>query len=125
MPFVLVLDDDADLRETLSTVLADDGYCVCTAFDAVSALATLASMSVGLVVMDYAIPHPANGEAFLRAKTADPRIAEVPVIVMSGYRLDGQPPGTAAVLAKPFKAETLLSVVRRLIGPPQPAGSGP
>jgi CheY-like chemotaxis protein len=124
VPFLLVLDDDADLGETLSGVLEDDGYSVCTVLDPATALEKLASMPIGLVVMDYAIPDPANGEAFLRAKAGDPRIANIPVIVMSGYRLDGQLPGTAAVLAKPFKAEALLSAVQRLLGPPDSIGNG-
>ena len=94
MRMVLVLDDDADLRETVSDMLAEDGYRVCTARDAASALAQLGSLPVGLVVMDYAIPVPAEGEAFLRAKAADPRFAKIPVILMSGYELDGGMPGT-------------------------------
>ena len=124
MRMVLVLDDDADLRETVSDMLAEDGYRVCTARDAASALAQLGSLPVGLVVMDYAIPVPAEGEAFLRAKAADPRIAKVPVILMSGYELDGGMPGTAALLPKPFDAETLLATVRRLLGPPDPPEDG-
>lgn len=121
---VLVLDDDADLRETVSAMLAEDGYRVCTANDPVSALAQLGSQPVGIVVMDYAIPNPAEGEAFLRAKAADPRIAKVPVILMSGYEVNKGMPGIAAVLPKPFDVETLLATVRRLLGPPEPTEDG-
>jgi CheY-like chemotaxis protein len=124
MAFVLVLDDDADLRETVSGILADAGYSVCTARDGAAALDKLRSLPVHLVLMDYAIPAPAHGEAFLRAKAADPRFASIPVILMSGYRVDGEMDGVAQVLPKPFDAETMLNSVRRLAGAPHPDGNG-
>jgi CheY-like chemotaxis protein len=121
---VLILDDDADLRETVSGLLAEAGYSVCTVSDVDSALTRLASSPVDLIFMDYAIPSPAHGDAFLGAKAADPRIAEIPVILMSGYAVDPTLHGTAAVLQKPFDAETLLATIRRLIGPPGTEGGG-
>jgi CheY-like chemotaxis protein len=115
---VLILDDDNDLRETVSGILAEVGYSVCTATDGESALTRLASSPVDLIFMDYAIPSPAHGEAFLRTKAADARLAAIPVILMSGYPVDPQLDGTVAVLRKPFDAETLLGTVRRVIGAP-------
>jgi CheY-like chemotaxis protein len=122
MGMVLVLDDDADLRETVSGMLAEVGYSVCTASDGDSALARLASSAVDLIFMDYAIPSPAQGHAFLQAKAADSRIAEIPVILMSGYPVNPHMEGIAAVLRKPFDAETLLATTRHLIGPPDRQG---
>jgi CheY-like chemotaxis protein len=118
MGLVLVIDDDPDLRETVSGILADDGYSVCVASDVANAVQKLASLPVDLVFMDYAIPSPAHGEAFLQAKAADPRIASVPVVLMSGYRVDPNLDGTVAVLPKPFDGETLLATIRRILGPP-------
>jgi CheY-like chemotaxis protein len=122
MRMVLILDDDADLRETVSGIVSEAGYSICTAFDGDSALAKLAALPVDLIFMDYAIPSPAHGDAFLRAKAADRRIASIPVILMSGYRVNPGLGGTAAVLRKPFDAETLLGTIGRLIGPPDGNG---
>jgi CheY-like chemotaxis protein len=122
MRMVLILDDDPDLRETVSGMLSEAGYSVCTAFDGDSALAKLAALPVDLIFMDYAIPSPAHGERFLGAKAADQRIASIPVILMSGYPVKPGLGGTAAVLRKPFDAETLLATIGRLIGPPDGHG---
>jgi CheY-like chemotaxis protein len=117
MRTVLVIDDDADLRETVCGLLADDGYSVSSASDVPSALGKLTSSAVDLVFMDYAIPSPADGQAFLRTKAGDPRIASIPVVLMTGYRVDSEMDGTVAVLRKPFDAEALLAAIRRVIGP--------
>jgi CheY-like chemotaxis protein len=118
MGTVLILDDDADLRETVSGMLAEVGYSVCAADGIESALARLASAPIDLIFMDYAIPSPAHGEAFLRTKAADDRIASIPVVLMSGYAVDPHLDGTVAVLRKPFDAESLIATVGRIIGPP-------
>jgi len=116
MATILVIDDDADIRETVSDLLAEHGYSVLGASDSSSALRHLRSDGIDFILMDYAFPVPAEGDAFMRAKATDPRTAAIPLVVMSGYHLS-QVDGAHAVLRKPFDAEALLALVRDLTRP--------
>jgi CheY-like chemotaxis protein len=113
---ILVIDDDADIRETVSDLLTEHGYSVFEAPDSSSALGHLRSQGIDFILMDYALPIPAEGEAFMRAKAADPRTAPIPLVLMSGYpvaRMDG----AFAVLRKPFGVDALLALVGKLTRP--------
>jgi CheY-like chemotaxis protein len=119
MRLLLIVEDDYDTRVTLAAVLAEDGYSVCDAGDAPSALAKLRSLGPDLVLLDYGLPSPSEGEGFLRAKSKDAAIAAIPVVVMSAYVLPATIDGTVAVIQKPFDVERLLEVIRWAAGPPE------
>jgi CheY-like chemotaxis protein len=119
MRLLLVVEDDYDTRVTLSAVLADAGYSVCDAIDGPGALGMLRSLHPDLVLLDYGIPSPLDGEKFLRAKAADSAVASTPVIVMSAYVLPSEIDGTVAIIPKPFDVERLLALIGEVIGPPE------
>jgi CheY-like chemotaxis protein len=120
MRLLLVVEDDRDTRTTLSGMLSEAGYSVCDAADRPRALEKLRSLRPDLVLLDYGLPAPADGEEFLRTKAADADLAAIPVVVMSGYELPTEMDGTVAVIRKPFDFDRLLAVVRRIVGPPHP-----
>jgi CheY-like chemotaxis protein len=113
---ILVIDDDADIRETVSDLLTDHGYSVLGASDSSSALRHLRSDGIDFILMDWAFPAPAEGDAFLRAKAADPRTAAIPLVVMSGYSL-ARVDGAFTILSKPFDADALLALAGKLTRP--------
>jgi CheY-like chemotaxis protein len=119
MRLLLVVEDDYDTRVTLSAVLAEAGYSVCDAGDAASALAKLRSLAPDVVLLDYGLPSPRDGEGFLRSKSMDAAIASTPVIVVSAYVLPATIDGTVAVIQKPFDVERLLEAIREAVGPPE------
>jgi len=119
MRLLLVVEDDYDTRVTLAAVLAETGYSVCDSGDAPSALGKLRSLLPDLVLLDYGLPSPREGEGFLRAKSRDALVASIPVIVMSAYVLPATIDGTVAVIQKPFDVERLLDVIRGTVGPPE------
>jgi two-component system chemotaxis response regulator CheY len=98
------VDDDADLRAYLARGLRGLGAVV-EADDGLAALAVLAARTVDLVVTDLAMPR-LDGRALCHAMQADPALAAVPVLVITG-EVGAAVPGARATLAKPFNARTL------------------
>ena len=119
MRLLLVAEDDSDTRTTLAMLLSEVGYSVCAAADGPGALAELRSLRPDLVLLDYGLPAPNDGEDFMRAKAGDPEIATTPVIVLSGYNLPVKMDGTVAVMRKPFEFEALLAAIALVVGPPE------
>lgn len=118
---VLVVDDDPDILEMLQLFLELEGYEVLTAHDGAEALDVLrrASTLPGLILLDLMMPG-VDGGAFRATQIGDPRLANVPVVVMSGAgRLDERvgEMGIAEYLEKPVAAERLLAVVRHHLDP--------
>jgi CheY-like chemotaxis protein len=116
---LLIVEDEHDIRTAMAALLSEVGYSVCDAADVSRALEKLRSLSPDLVLLDYALPSPKHGEDFLRTKAADPQIAAIPVIVLSGYELPSEIHGTVAVIGKPFDFDRLVALIHRVIGPPQ------
>jgi len=120
---LLVVEDDYDIRTALASLLSDLGYSVCDAGDGVKALEKVRSLRPDLIVLDYGLPGPKDGEEFLRAKAADRQIGDIPVIVVSGYELPPEIDGTVAVLRKPFDFSLLAALIERVVGPPASPGT--
>ena len=121
MRLLLVAEDDRDTRTALTGLLSDFGYSVCDAADGPRALEKVRSLRPDLVLLDYGLPAPKDGEDFLRAKAAEADLAAIPVIVLSGYELPNEMDGTVAVIRKPFDFNRVLALIRTIIGPPQNA----
>ncbi len=117
---VLVVDDDALIRDTLATALIDEGYAVRVAPDGQAALQTLHEWLPDLIVLDLMMP-VMDGHAFRMAQRGLDRAAHIPVIVLSAaHNIQGRVAGlgAAAVLPKPFDLGILLDVVERAVRRP-------
>ena len=80
-PPILVIEDNAETREVLERVLLISGFDVVTARDGLEGLAYFRGGGrASAIVLDIAMPRM-DGVQFRRALTADPRFAEIPVIV--------------------------------------------
>jgi CheY-like chemotaxis protein len=112
---VLVVDDNAAMRESLRDMLEDEGHAVLLAENGQEALATVRSHpEVHVVLLDIMMP-VMNGLEFLAAKVEDPSISSIPVVVMSAHLATvSQPAGANAVFAKPFDSAALLDKVSEL-----------
>jgi CheY-like chemotaxis protein len=116
---VLVVDDDARIRDSLVSALRDEGHTVTAAHNGRDGLERLrgARPPVDVVLLDLMMP-VMSGWAFRLEQRADAAISHVPVVVLSA---DGSPQAAAidaaAFLRKPFALERLLEVIDRVTDP--------
>ncbi len=114
---VLVVEDDAVLRETLAEVMADEGHDVRAAADGHAALDAMTGWEPHVIVLDLMMPGMDGAEFRRRQQThhlaADARV----LIVSAAYDL----PSAAARLeadawlAKPFRLLEIIEAVERLV----------
>ena len=113
---VLVVEDDRDLREVMAEIL-QGLFRVMQAADGAEALEILRSSTElpDLILLDLMMP-VMSGMQFRAVQRNDPRLASIPVIVMSAVT-DGELKASAlqpaAFLAKPTDREHMLAVVAR------------
>ena len=116
---ILVVDDEADIRELVSGILADEGYAVRTAGDSNSALAAIRARRPSLLIQDIWMQGGGlDGLELLDlVKTLDP---EMPVVMISGHgnietAVSAIKRGAYDFLEKPFKSDRLLLLVERAL----------
>ena len=115
-PTVLIVDDDHRLRETISELLAEDGYRVLTASHGANALESMRGQHVCMVLLDLMMPTK-SGWQVLAELLDNPQLPRVPVGVISALVTE-TPLGTVGVLQKPFDLDRLLSLVHTHAGVP-------
>lgn len=119
---VLVVDDDPDAREYLSTVLQDNGFIATTANDGVEAIASLERQLPDLVALDISMPEK-SGVAVYRRLREDERLKDVPVIIVTGVSEEferfistrRQVPPPDGYISKPVDAEQFVRKVKQLL----------
>jgi two-component system, OmpR family, phosphate regulon response regulator OmpR len=115
-PHLLVVDDDARLRELLRRYLADQGFRVTTAGDAAEARAKFASFAFDLLVLDVMMPGE-DGLALTRSVRTESRI---PILLLTAMaepedRINGLERGADDYLAKPFEPRELVLRIRNIL----------
>jgi len=115
---ILVVEDDADLRESVAQSLIEEGYSVEVAGDGRAALAALGRGGADLVLLDLMMP-VMSGWEFREKQRSTPAFAHIPVVVMSATStLEAAAIEAADLLPKPLSLAELLSMVRRHVGSP-------
>jgi CheY-like chemotaxis protein len=114
---VLVVDDDAAIRQFIQMALEGQGYEVTTAEDGREALAAAHRAPPRVILLDMRMP-VMDGWAFTRAYRATPP-PHAPIVVLTAARDAAESAGDVdadAFLAKPFNLRELLGLVGRLVG---------
>ena len=122
---ILVVDDEADIREIITATLTGHGYRVLTAGDGIEAVALFAprSAEIKLVITDLHMPGLEGGTLAIVLRRLDPAVR---LLAMSGMAAGKNPTSPlpdifhGAFMMKPFTIETLLKTVRQQL--PEPAG---
>lgn len=119
--FVLIVEDDKFLRELLVRKLSSEGFDVKNAVDATTAFAALAERKPSIVLLDLILPEVSGFEILQRIK-ADPKIADVPVIILSNLGQKEDTDKAMALGAKDFMVKAnftldeITAKVRATIG---------
>lgn len=117
MQTILVVDDEFGVVEVLVAALEDEGYRVVVAANGLQGLEQVAEHRPDLVLVDYMLPLM-NGVAMVNAMREEPRYGSVPVIFMSAVSeriLRESIQHYAGFLRKPFRATTLVDLVKRTL----------
>jgi CheY-like chemotaxis protein len=113
---ILVVDDDYDIRETLTQVLQTEGYRVEMAANGQEALDRLKEKGADLVLLDLRMP-VMNGWQFRKAQLRDPKLVAIPVVVISAEPMlrHTREQLKAECITKPVLLDRLLATVNRYL----------
>ena len=119
MARILLVDDSADIRHLLSTILKDEGHTVAVASDGVQALEAIKTEAPDLMILDIMMPRM-DGYGVLKELRDAGLKEDVKILVLTakaaesdwvrGYKL-----GADDYLTKPFGADELVDAVNELL----------
>ena len=112
-PTVLVIEDDAALRQLYRYTFSMRGLRVEFAADGLSGLLRLDELSPAAIVLDLGLPR-LSGRAVLDELIATPARRDIPVVVVTALDPAGLP-ADVLVLRKPVDPEEIVSTIRRLV----------
>jgi general secretion pathway protein E len=120
---VLIVDDDADLWETLSDILEDQEYSVVIAKDGPSAVIEAGNRHFDLALIDIMIPGMSGVETLRRIKRVAPSITTKIMIghdALGGMISDALKAGAEGILYKPFEIDAIVEMIesKASVGPP-------
>src|ERR1043165_901942 len=123
---VLVIDDSPTITKVVQLVLTKAGYDVHTAPDGEAGLAAVRAERPDVILLDFVMPKM-NGYQFCRELTADAKLRDIPVVLMSakgdqvGERFV-KVMGFVDYITKPFSPEAITAVVQHTIAKYAPGG---
>jgi two-component system alkaline phosphatase synthesis response regulator PhoP len=120
-PLVLLVDDEPNIRETVSFILEMEGYRVATAEDGDEALEKARQLQPPVILLDAMLPRR-DGFDVCRTIKADPELSSIKVVMLTalGQKTDQEKAmraGADFYVTKPFDEEDLLALLGRLTNP--------
>ena len=117
---VLVIEDDADVRLGYQVLLKANHYDTAFAIDGLTAISEANKFQPDLIILDLGLP-AGDGFVVLERFRANPRLAVIPVIVVSARDLHGSKEralkaGAKAYVQKPWNDHELLTILRMASG---------
>ena len=115
---ILIVDDDPMIVELVTEILSVSDFEVRATDSAFGAAELVRQLEPGAVLLDLGLPFR-PGSTLLADLKADPRTADVPVIILSGMTealSEQRRELAAAVLTKPFEPDVLVDAVRKVVG---------
>jgi CheY-like chemotaxis protein len=122
--YILIVDDDPDILEGITTILESQPYRLATARDGKKCLEMLMQETPDLLILDLLMPRM-DGWGVIREMRSEPRFASVPIMVLSTvvedasrrrYELEtGMGMDVQDYIQKPAKPDELLRRVARLL----------
>ena len=115
---ILLVDDDASVRDSLAAVLVEEGFQIVLAADGQQALETIEKIPVDLVLLDLNMPRLNGWNTFEHLVGAHPLVPIVIIAARPNQLLLAASVGAGALLEKPLDIPFLLHTIRRLLDEP-------
>jgi len=117
---ILVVDDEADLVETLKFRLEAAGYAVVAAYDGQEGLAMAKKEKPNLILLDVMMPK-LDGFQVCRLLKFDSNLKNIPIIMLTARgqdqdKLTGKGVGADIYITKPFDAPKLMAEIKKFLG---------
>ena len=119
MPKVLVIEDDSEVRDVISSILRMRGYSVIMADNGITGVAMNRAELPDLIITDMVMPEQGGAETIIRIRQETP---DAKIIAISGGRMFGSQPlmvakqlGITETLQKPFMMSELINCVIRTL----------
>ena len=113
---ILIVDDEAVLRETLKKILSDEGFTVFAASDGAGALSIATEHEITIALLDIKLPDISGVDVLHRLRALRPNVAAV---MMTAYEVESFvnrafEQGAYTCLHKPFEIDALLKIIDEL-----------
>lgn len=126
---VLNVEDDADIREFVTTVLEENGYTPIMAIDGAEGMEKVKKEKPDLIILDILMPRESGIKMYHELKL-DPSFKDIPIIMLSGVSKrtflrsqaaltefgDETVPEPQAYLEKPVEPEDLAETLKNILG---------
>lgn len=123
-PFILIVDDDPDILEGITTILETQPYRLATARDGKKCMEMIAEEIPDLLILDLLMPRM-DGWGVIREMRSEPKYAQVPILVLTTvvedasrrrYELEtGMTMDVQDYVQKPAKPADLLKRVAKML----------
>ncbi len=118
--FILAVDDSSSMRMAVRAALVGAGYSVTEACDGLDALGKAAGQRFDLVITDLNMPNM-DGLTLIRELRKSPLQSGVPIVFLTTesdeqFKAQARAAGATGWLVKPFNAEQLTRIARKVIG---------
>jgi CheY-like chemotaxis protein len=115
---ILIVDDNADARFMLKTVLEAQGFVIACAEDGQAALSMIKTNRPDLIISDIQMPN-LNGIELIKILRSQSETKDTPVLVTSaqhsGVLADAMKAGGTAAATKPVQIESLIKLITQLL----------
>jgi len=116
---ILIVDDEVNLRKTLAEILHSRGYTILEADDGASAVEVLREQSPDLIFSDWKMPR-LGGQQLLEHLRSHPRLASIPVIVITAFgsshsAIEAVRLGAYDFVTKPFDMDEIVLTAERAL----------
>ena len=123
-PYILIVDDDPDILEGITTILETQSYRLATARDGERCLEMLSEQTPDLLILDLLMPR-LDGWGVIREMRSEPRYAKIPIMVLTTviedasrrrYELEtGMAMDVQDYIQKPIRPADLIRLVENLL----------
>lgn len=116
---IMTADDSASMRQMVTFTLKQAGYTVVAAVDGNDALVQMEKTKVDMLITDLNMPN-VDGIELIRRVRARPLLKFIPIIMLTTESADdkkmaGKAAGATGWIVKPFAADQLLAVVKKVL----------
>jgi len=122
--YILVVDDDPDLVETISIMLESNGFEVGKAYDGIEGEEAIKQRRPDLIILDVMMPRK-DGYKLCAELKSNPDTEDIPIILLTAVgeavpttrytHADGMSTEADEYIAKPIDTQSLLEAIRRLL----------